>query len=72
MGLSPGTVATEMQKVIKASGVGPVAKLEWGDHIPPEWVGKALIWMCSDAADEHLGEELTLRDEALCAKMGLK
>ncbi|MDQ7070284.1 MAG: SDR family oxidoreductase [Rhodobacterales bacterium] len=72
MGLSPGTVATEMQKVIKASGVGPVAKLEWGDHIPPEWVGKALIWMCSSAADAHLGEELSLRDEVLCATIGLQ
>lgn len=72
MGLSPGTVATEMQRVIKASGVGPVAQLEWSDHIPPEWVGKTLLWMCSEAADAHLGEELTLRDEGLRAKVGLE
>lgn len=72
MGLSPGTVATEMQKVIKKSGVGPVAELEWEDHIPAEWVARTLIWMCSEAADGHVGQELTLRDEALCAQIGLK
>ena len=43
MGLSPGTVATEMQREIKASGVNPVAQLEWSDHIPPEWPAKALF-----------------------------
>lgn len=35
MGLSPGTVATDMQRVIAASGVGPVARLDWAAHIPP-------------------------------------
>jgi NAD(P)-dependent dehydrogenase (short-subunit alcohol dehydrogenase family) len=47
MGLSPGTVATQMQKEIKASGVNPVSRLEWSDHIPPEWPAVALSWMCS-------------------------
>ena len=35
IGLSPGTVATQMQKEIKASGMNPVSKLDWSDHIPP-------------------------------------
>jgi NAD(P)-dependent dehydrogenase (short-subunit alcohol dehydrogenase family) len=35
MGLSPGTVATQMQRDIKASGINPVSRLEWEDHIPP-------------------------------------
>ena len=43
MGLSPGTVATQMQKEIKASGINPVSKLEWSDHIPPEWPAQALL-----------------------------
>ena len=34
MGLSPGTVATQMQRDIKASGIGPVARLDWDAHIP--------------------------------------
>ncbi|WP_371155650.1 SDR family oxidoreductase [Jannaschia sp. 2305UL9-9] len=71
MGLSPGTVATQMQRDIKASGVGPVAQLEWEDHIPPEWPAKALVWMCDPAADDLRGTELSLRDEALRARIGL-
>lgn len=71
MGLSPGTVATEMQREIKASGINPVSQLEWSDHIPPDWPAKALIWMCGPEADAHQGEELSLRDEGLRAKLGL-
>lgn len=71
MGLSPGTVATQMQRDIKESGVGPVAQLEWEDHIPPEWPAKALVWMCSAEADDLLGTELSLRDEGLRSRIGL-
>ena len=71
MGLSPGTVATEMQREIKASGINPVSKLEWSDHIPPEWPAKALLWMCSDDAEEFTGEEISLRDEAIRRRVGL-
>ncbi|WP_298438259.1 SDR family oxidoreductase [uncultured Jannaschia sp.] len=71
MGLSPGTVATQMQREIKASGIGPVAQLDWSDHIPPEWVARALIWMCGPDADVHKGTELSLRDEDLRARIGL-
>ena len=71
MGLSPGTVATEMQREIKSSGLNPVSELDWSDHIPPEWPAKALVWMCSAAADTHLGTELSLRDEGLRREIGL-
>ncbi|VAW05276.1 FIG062860: Dehydrogenases with different specificities (related to short-chain alcohol dehydrogenases), partial [hydrothermal vent metagenome] len=71
MGLSPGTVATEMQHEIKASGINPVSGLNWSDHIPPEWVAKTLIWMCSPDADEFLGQELSLRDEGIRTRVGL-
>ncbi|WP_460273092.1 SDR family oxidoreductase [Celeribacter sp. ULVN23_4] len=71
MGLSPGTVATQMQREIKASGINAVSKLEWSDHIPPEWPAQALLWMCGAEADAHLGEELQLRDEAFRRELGL-
>lgn len=72
MGLSPGTVATEMQREIKASGVNPVAQLDWSDHIPPDWPAKTLLWMCSADADAYLGEEISLRDPDIRRKVGLK
>ncbi|ABD53322.1 SDR family oxidoreductase [Jannaschia sp. CCS1] len=71
LGLSPGTVATQMQVEIKASGVNPVAGLDWSDHIPPEWPAKALAWMCTEAADPYLGGDISLRDEGIRAVVGL-
>ncbi len=71
LGLSPGTVATEMQREIKASGINPVSALEWSDHIPPEWVAKALIWMCGPEADEYLGADVSLRDPDIRQKVGV-
>ena len=71
IGLSPGTVATQMQREIKSSGINPVSKLDWNDHIPPEWPAKCLLWMCSAEADAYLGEELSLRDPELRRSLGL-
>ncbi|MGR3815619.1 MAG: SDR family oxidoreductase [Cognatishimia activa] len=69
--LSPGTVATQMQRDIKASGINPVSQLDWEDHIPPDWPAKTLLWMCGAEADAFLGAEVSLRDEDIRAKVGL-
>lgn len=71
MGLSPGTVATEMQREIKASGINPVSKLDWSDHIPAEWPARALLWMCSSDADDFMGEEISLREDSIRRRVGL-
>lgn len=71
MGLSPGTVATQMQREIKASGVNPVSQLDWDVHIPADWPARALLWMCSPEADAWCGQEISLRDEDIRRKVGL-
>ena len=71
MSLSPGTVATQMQREIKASGMNPVSELPWEAHIPPEWVGRALVWMAGPGGDDWLGEEVSLRDEGVRGAVGL-
>lgn len=71
IGLSPGTVATEMQREIKKSGINPISQLDWTDHIPPEWPAKTLLWMCSADADDFIGEEISLREEAIRRRVGL-
>ena len=71
MGLSPGTVATQMQREIKASGINPVSQLDWSVHIPPEWPAEALVWMCSPDADDWLGDDVSLRDESIRARVGV-
>lgn len=63
VGLSPGTVATEMQVLIKASGINPVSRLDPSAHIPPEWVGQAIVWLCTDAGREFDGDDFSLRSE---------
>lgn len=72
MGMSPGTVATQMQRDIKASGINAVSQLAWEDHIPADWPARAMLWMCDADSDPYCGEEISLRDEAVRAKIGLK
>jgi len=71
MGLSPGTVATDMQHAIRQSGVNPVSQLPWSEHIPPDWPALALLWMCGADADEFVGQEISLRDPEIRARVGL-
>lgn len=70
-GLSPGTVATEMQVLIKASGINAVSALDPSVHIPAEWPAKALAWLCTAQADALVGTEISLRDPAIRATLGL-
>jgi len=71
IGLSPGTVATDMQRQIKASGVNAVSRLDWSEHIPPDWPARALLWMCGPGADPWLGQEISLRDPEIRRQVGL-
>jgi NAD(P)-dependent dehydrogenase (short-subunit alcohol dehydrogenase family) len=71
LGLSPGTVATDMQAAIRESGVNPISQLDWSAHIPPEWPARALLWMCGTGADPWLGEEVSLRDPEIRDLVGL-
>lgn len=71
VGLSPGTVATDMQRVIKASGVNRVSELEWSDHIPPEWPARTVVWLCGPDAAEFAGGDVSLRDPEIRRRVGL-
>lgn len=71
LSLSPGTVATDMQRKIKSSGINPVSQIDWNDHVPAEWPAKTLLWMCSSDADEFLGDEVTLRLDIIRNRVGL-
>ncbi|MEP2705655.1 MAG: SDR family oxidoreductase [Roseibium sp.] len=71
VGLSPGTVATKMQVDIKASGINPVSQLDPSVHIPAEWVGETICWLCTDAGDTYRGVDCSLRDEDVRTAVGL-
>ncbi len=71
VGLSPGTVATDMQVKIKASGINPVSELDPSIHIPATWPARAISWLAQGAAADYCGEEVLLRDEDIRRKIGL-
>ena len=71
MGLSPGTVATEMQAAIKASGINPVSQLSATDHIPPDWVAQAIAVLCGPVGDAYCGTDFSLKTDASRKVAGL-
>ncbi|MCF6305850.1 MAG: SDR family oxidoreductase [Rhodobacteraceae bacterium] len=71
VGLSPGTVMTDMQVRIKASGINPVSEMDPSVHIPPEWPARAIAWLAGGAAHEFAGQEIALRDEEIRRRVGL-
>ncbi len=71
VGLSPGTVATEMQVIIKDSGINPVSQLDPAVHIPPSDVAQAIAWLCTDEAKELAGTDFSLRGEESRKRVGL-
>jgi len=71
VGLSPGTVATDMQVVIKASGVNPVSQLDPSVHIPAEWSARAIVWLCTKEAARFSGTDFSLKDDESRRLVGL-
>jgi 3-oxoacyl-[acyl-carrier protein] reductase len=71
VGLSPGTVATEMQVKIKASGINPVSELDPSVHVPAEWPALAIAWLCGPDAAGFDGVDVSLRDENLRRNIGV-
>lgn len=71
MGLSPGTVATQMQVQIKDSGINPVSQLDWDAHIPTDWVAKGLAFLCGPGGDHWLGQDFSMKTPEGRAALGL-
>ena len=71
VGLSPGTVATDMMARIKDSGVNPVSQLDWSTHIPPEWAAEAVLYLCGPGGDAHLGTDFSIKTDEGRRAVGL-
>lgn len=71
VGMSPGTVATDMQRTIKASGVGPVSQMEFSDHIPPEWPAQAITYLCTEDAADLSGTDFSIKTDEGRRRAGL-
>lgn len=71
VGLSPGTVATEMQVAIKASGINPVSQLDPSVHIPTDWVAQAVSYLVGDGGAAYAGRDFSLRSDEGRKALGL-
>lgn len=71
VGLSPGTVATDMMAQIKNSGINPVSQLDWSTHIPAEWAAEAVAFLCCDEAKEFDGTDFSIKTDEGRQRVGL-
>lgn len=68
-GLAPGVVDTEMQGVIRASGMNPVSRLRRSDLAPPEAPAEVVAWLCRERPADLSGEDLDVRDPGLQSRV---
>jgi len=71
VGLSPGTVATDMQTAIRESGINPVSKLDPSAHVPTEWAARAIEFLCRGGAQEFAGGDFSIKNDEGRRRAGL-
>lgn len=72
IGLSPGTVATEMMKKIQNAKINLVSDLDWDIHISPEWVAEGVAFLCGEEGIEFAGTDFSLKTVEGRKRVGLK
>ena len=70
-GFAPGTTDTDMQVTIRASGVNRVSRIPRGDLTPVAHPARAIVYLCTEAADDLAGQEFALGDTAFRERIGL-
>lgn len=71
VGLSPGTVQSDMQDSIRESGINPVSRLDPSVHIPADWPAKAIAYLCTPAGREYAGGDFSIKTDEGRARVGL-
>ena len=70
-GFSPGTIDTEMQVKIRASGINVISKIPRAELSPVEHAVRGMMALCGGPTDDLIGEDVSMRDEAFRARIGL-
>ncbi|WP_086931863.1 SDR family oxidoreductase [Agarilytica rhodophyticola] len=71
VGLSPGTVATELMEKIRDAKINPVSYLDWQAHIPPEWAAEGVAFLCGPEGGEFAGTDFSLKTPEGRKRVGL-
>ena len=70
-GFSPGTIDTDMQVKIRASGLNQVSQIPRANLSPVEHAVRGLVHLCDPACDDLIGQDVSMRDEAFRKRIGL-
>ena len=70
-GLSPGVIDTEMQVKIRASGINRVSRIPRKQLASVDDPATAILYLCTDAADDLAGKELSLLDPEFRRRIGV-
>ncbi len=70
-GFQPGTTDTEMQVTIRASGINMVSRIPREQLTPVAQPARAIVYLCTQAADDLAGKEFSLRDDDFRRRIGL-
>jgi NAD(P)-dependent dehydrogenase (short-subunit alcohol dehydrogenase family) len=68
---SPGTIDTDMQVKIRASGLNQVSQIPRANLSPVEHAVRGLLYLCDPASDDLIGQDVSMRDEAFRKRIGL-
>jgi NAD(P)-dependent dehydrogenase (short-subunit alcohol dehydrogenase family) len=71
-GFQPGTTDTDMQVLIRASGINQISQIPRANLTPVAHPAAAIVYLCTPAADDLAGQEFSLRDDAFRARLELE
>jgi 3-oxoacyl-[acyl-carrier protein] reductase len=70
-GFQPGTTDTDMQVLIRASGINQISKIPREQLTPVAHPARGIVYLCTADADDLAGKEFSLRDDDFRRRIGL-
>lgn len=70
-GVSPGTVDTEMQVEIRASGVNPVSQIPRENLAPATLPAQCVVWLMENRPQDLAGDDVRIREAEFLARAGI-
>jgi 3-oxoacyl-[acyl-carrier protein] reductase len=70
-GFSPGTIDTEMQVKIRASGMNVISQIPRAELSPVAHAVRGLMYLCGPASDDLIGQDASMRDDGFRQRIGL-
>jgi 3-oxoacyl-[acyl-carrier protein] reductase len=70
-GFAPGTIDTDMQATIRASGMNAISRIPRAELSPVAHAARGLVHLCTSAGDDLIGRDVSMTDEAFRRRIGL-